>query len=93
MAVIILSFIIVAAILYPRLPAQLPMQWSMNGEVNYTLPKLPVVSVMVLVDLGFGIYTLWLHRSAQRIPVKDFLVSLLFPILFSIVLVATQIRL
>jgi len=92
LSVFVIGFIAIAAFLYPKLPAQIPMQWGLNGKVNYTLPKLPVVSIMVLVDLGFGLYTVFLHRAAERIPGKDFMTSLLFPILFSILLGVTQIR-
>jgi len=91
-AVAVIGFIALAAILYPKLPAEIPMQWGINGKVNYTLPKLPVVSIMVIVETGFSLYTLFLHRAAVRIPGKDFMTSLLFPILFSILLVVTQIR-
>jgi uncharacterized membrane protein len=92
MAVLVIGFIALAAFLYPKLPAQIPMQWGLNGKVNYALPKLPVVSVMVLVDLGFGLYTVFLHRAADHIPGKDFMTSLILPIIFSILLGVTQIR-
>jgi uncharacterized membrane protein len=92
MALCIIGFLVLAAFLYPKLPAQIPMQWGLSGKVNYAWPKLPVVIVMVLVDLGFGLYTLFVHRTAVKIPGKDFLVALLFPILFSIILGVTQIR-
>jgi uncharacterized membrane protein len=92
MAGLVIGFIALAAFLYPKLPAQIPMQWGLNGKVNYALPRQLVVSLMVLVDLGFGSYTVWLHRTADRIPMKDFMTSLVFPILFSIILGITQIR-
>jgi uncharacterized membrane protein len=92
MAIAIVGFAALAAFLYPKLPAQIPMQWGLSGKVNYTLPKLPVVCVMLVVDLGFGLYTLFMHRTAAKIPGKDFIASLVFPILFSIILIVTQIR-
>jgi hypothetical protein len=68
------------------------MQWGLNGKVNYSLPKLPVVVIMVLVESAFGLYTAFLHRAAEKIPNKDFFTALVFPLIFSIILLLTQIR-
>jgi uncharacterized membrane protein len=92
MAVLGIGFIALVAILYPKLPANVPMQWGLNGKVNYSLPKLPVVVIMVLVESAFGLYTAFLHRKASKIPNKDFFTALVFPLLFSFILLLTQIR-
>lgn len=91
-SVLCVGFIVLLAFLYPSLPAQIPMQWGLNGKVNYTLAKLPVVLVMIIVELGFGMYSIFLHRNDDKIPLRDFVTALLFPTLFSIVLLITQIH-
>ena len=92
MATLTIGFIMLSAFLYPKLPANMPMQWGLNGKVNYTLPKLPVVLIMVLVESAFSLFTVFLHRADVKIPNKDFFTALLFPLLFSVVLLLTQIN-
>lgn len=47
---------LVTAIVYSFLPDQMPMQFSLSGEVNYTFPKYLGVCVIPLLSLGI---TLW----------------------------------
>ena len=35
----IMFYLIYVLLLYPKLPSDLPMQFSISGEVNWTLPK------------------------------------------------------
>ena len=92
MAILGVGFIALVAFLYPKLPANMPMQWGLNGKVNYTLPKLPVVLIMGLVETAFSLFTVFLHRTDVKIPNKDFFTALLFPLLFSVILLLTQIN-
>lgn len=62
---ITIAFIIcglVTVIVYSQLPLQMPMQFSLSGEVNYTLPKYIGVSVMPLLALGI---TLWQYYQEE----------------------------
>ena len=35
----IMFYLIYVLLIYPKLPSDLPMQFSISGEVNWTLPK------------------------------------------------------
>jgi hypothetical protein len=89
-SVVVIAFVGLALFLYPSLPANIPMQWGLSGKVNYSLPKLPVVVAMVAIDVGFGVYSTFMHRAEKKIPRKDFLAALLFPIIFSLLLLIPQ---
>jgi hypothetical protein len=40
--------------------------------------------------VGFGFYSTFMHRAEESIPRKDFLAALLFPIIFSLLLLIPQ---
>lgn len=48
--------IFVTAIVYPFLPNQMPMQFSLSGEVNYTFPKYLGVWAIPLLSLGIALW-------------------------------------
>lgn len=48
--VIIIMFLF-AAIMLPFLPKEIPMQWSFDGTVSYTLPKILGVWLFPLIGL------------------------------------------
>ncbi len=78
--------VIVVAVLYNGLPAMIPMQWGINGKVNYSWPKLPIVIGMIAVNVVFNAYSWILHKNDEKISNKDFLTSVVFMIICLVVL-------
>jgi len=67
--------IVVLAVLYPFLPAQIPMQYSLTGSVNRYADKLLAVLTAVGVNGALSLYTIF--TSQDKIPTKNFIVSVL----------------
>lgn len=49
--------LVIAAILYPSLPEELPRQWGFDGQVNSTWHKFYAVLIAPIVSLGIWILT------------------------------------
>ncbi len=92
MYAMMVGFVALVVFLYPSLPAQLPMQWGLDGKVNYSLPKLPVVIGMVVANLGYNVYSARMHRNEERIPWRDFMTSFIIFGVFTVILAMTLIR-
>lgn len=48
--------VVVTVLIYPAIPDQMPMQFSLTREVNYTFPKYIGVSVIPLLALSVAIW-------------------------------------
>jgi len=67
--------VVVLAVLYPFLPAQIPMQYSFTGSVNRYADKLVAVLTAVGVNGALSLYNVF--TSLDKIPPKNFIVSIL----------------
>jgi len=81
-----LGFLVLLFLLYPGLPEQFPMQWGVDGKVNYSFPKLVAVSGMTLIQVAFHGFSIFTHRNDTKIPSKDFFTSLLIFGIFTAIL-------
>ena len=71
---IFLLLVIILAILYPNLPAQIPMQYSFTGTVNRYSDKLTAVLTALGINLGLFLYNILVFKD--KIPTKNFMVSI-----------------
>ena len=53
---LLIAYGLVLAGLFPFLPNDIPMQYSMTGAVNYTFPKFLALIVMFALNLGLVVY-------------------------------------
>ncbi len=67
--------VVVLAVLYPFLPAQIPMQYSFTGSVNRYADKLVAVLTAVGMNGALSLYNIF--TSQDKIPPKNFIVSIL----------------
>ena len=54
--------IIISLILYPRLPEDIPMQFNIHGEANWTLPKMIGLWIMPCLQI---VLLLW-NRNKEN---------------------------
>jgi uncharacterized membrane protein len=59
--IVLVGMVLFAIAVYPRLPAEIPTHWGLNGEVNGTMPKFP--GAFLLPGIAFII---WLALPALR---------------------------
>lgn len=79
--------VVVLAVLYPFLPAQIPMQYSFTGSVNRYADKLVAVLTAVGVNGALSLYNVF--TSLDKIPPKNFIVSILLTFISIIVISAS----
>lgn len=88
---ILLSFFIVLTvilvILYPVLPARIPMQYSFTGSVNRYADKWIVVLGAVGINGTLSLYNIFLFKD--KIPAKNFIVSI-FVYLVSVIAIGAS---
>jgi len=71
---------------YPYLPESIPMQFSMTGEVNWTLPTTTAIIAFATICMFYGGYVIIRYSKADVYPKKDILIALLLPLFFSFIL-------
>lgn len=59
--------------LYPKLPNDLPMQFSMSGEVNWTLPKL----LGLFMSLGIELILIVSYLVKKENEMSTFMITVL----------------
>lgn len=82
-----LAFSVFAALSFPYLPAEIPMQFSMSGQVNWSLPTTYAIIAFSGICMAAVAYLIIRYKDESHYPVKDALVALLLPILFDIILI------
>jgi uncharacterized membrane protein len=70
--------VIVLFVLYPYLPALIPMQYSFTGSVNRYADKLTAVLTSIGVNLALLLYNIFMFK--EKIPSKNFIVSIIIAI-------------
>lgn len=89
------TIILINALIYPlfllffyaKLPETIPMQFSMSGKVNWSLPLNPALIVFAAIFCLYFGFILIKHKDATLYPMKDWLLALILPELFVTVLV------
>lgn len=64
--VLLIISLLLTALFFGLLPANVPMQWGMDGTVNYTFPK----QVAVLLLPALSVY--WTFRGWRRPDLANF---------------------
>ena len=68
------AYCIYVALVCPFLPNDLPMQFSLSGEVNWTLPKMVGILMFLAVPLILNIMTLKKKEKEMSSIVTSFLI-------------------
>ena len=68
------AYCIYVALVYPFLPNDLSMQFSLSGEVNWTLPKMVGILMFLAVPLILNIMTLKKKEKEMSSIVTSFLI-------------------
>lgn len=79
--ILVLSFVVLVislVILFPFLPDKVPLQYSLTGSVNRYADKW--LAVLGAIGLNGVLFLYTLFTSKDVIPVKNFIVSALLPI-------------
>ena len=74
-------------IFYSRLPETIPMQFSVSGQVNWSLPLNTALLAFTGVFVFYFSYIFFKNKASERYPVKDWLFALILPELYIVVLV------
>lgn len=72
---------------YAKLPEAIPMQFSISGQVNWSLPLNTALLAFAGVFVFYFLYIFIKHRASDRYPFKDWLFALMLPELYIVVLV------
>jgi uncharacterized membrane protein len=70
--------VIVLFVLYPYLPALIPMQYSFTGSVNRYADKLTAILTSIGINLALLLYNIFMFK--EKIPSKNFIVSIIIAI-------------
>lgn len=70
-------FLVVLAGFYIVLPNDVPMQYALDGSVNYTLPKLLAVGVMLGLQLLYAGYAKLRFPGTEPYPSKVLFTALI----------------
>jgi len=71
--------VLILIISYPFLPDQIPMQFSLTGDVNRYAQKLVAVLTAVLINGALFLYTVIVNK--EKIPTKQILSSILVSVI------------
>ncbi len=94
-----LTFILLNALTFPlflilffgHLPERIPMQFSMSGKVNWSLP---LTTGLLAFSAFFAIYVIQLFfrfRKDESYPMKDTLIALFIPEFFIAILIVAMV--
>lgn len=81
--IILLSFfglvVLILVIVYPFLPAQIPMQYSLTGSVNRYAEKF--VAVLTAIGINGALFLYNFFGFKEKIPTKNFIVSIVLSVI------------
>ncbi|MBO7274372.1 MAG: DUF1648 domain-containing protein [Clostridia bacterium] len=67
-SIIVLLPIVAGVFLWERLPAQIPIHWSLSGEIDQYVPKFVAVVVFPLVMLALHWVSFFNRRNREAEP-------------------------
>lgn len=76
---------------YGQLPESVPMQFSLSGKVNWSLPLNAALTAFIGFFVIYVGQVFFRFRKDERYPQKDTLVALFLPELFVIILIIAMI--
>lgn len=80
--IILISFfllvVLILAALYPILPAQIPMQYSLTGSVNRYADKLVAILTSIGINGVLLLYNIFVFKD--KIPTKNMIASIIVSI-------------
>lgn len=68
-----IALLLISAVLYPFLPSDIPMQFSISGEANWTLPKVYAILILPFIE---GIILVTHQKPESRTQVLILLIGL-----------------
>lgn len=86
-----LAFSVFAVLAFPYLPAEIPMQFSVSGQVNWSLPTTYAIITFAGICMVAIAILIIRYKNEDKYPLRDALVALLLPIVFDIILIIAMI--
>lgn len=86
-----LAFSLFTVFTFPYLPETIPMQFSVSGQVNWSLPTTTAIIAFSSICMTAGAYLIIRYKSQESYPMKDASVVLLLPIFFDVILIIAMI--
>lgn len=71
--------VLILVIVYPFLPAQIPMQYSLTGSVNRYAEKF--VAVLTAIGINGALFLYNFFGFKEKIPTKNFIVSIVLSVI------------
>jgi len=71
--------VLILVIVYPILPAQIPMQYSFTGSVNRYTEKFMAVLTAIGINAALFLYNFFGFK--EKIPTKNFIVSIVLSVI------------
>lgn len=79
--------VLILLLLYPILPAQIPMQYSITGSVNRYADKFAAVLTVLGINGILLLYNIFGFK--EKIPTKNFLVGIVFSVISVVAICAS----
>lgn len=76
---------------YAQLPESVPMQFSLSGQVNWSLPLNVALFAFVAFFVVFVGQVTYRFRKDDTYPIKDSIVAIFLPLFFIAILVVAMI--
>jgi hypothetical protein len=86
-----LSFPIFLLFFYSKLPETIPMQFSLSGKVNWSLPLNVALFAFVSFFVVYVGQVMFRFKDEETYPKKDTVLSIILPELFIMVLIVSMI--
>ena len=84
-SIIVLLPILAGFLLWDRLPAQIPIHWSLSGEIDQHVPKLVAVVVFPLVMLALHWISFFSKRDREGGALFYWVIPVITLVLFAVV--------
>lgn len=85
------TFPLFLVIFYEQLPESVPMQFSLTGQVNWSLPLNVALFAFVAFFVVFVGQVTYRFRKDDTYPIKDSIVAILMPLFFIVILLIAMI--
>ncbi|HET6785472.1 MAG TPA: DUF1648 domain-containing protein [Erysipelotrichaceae bacterium] len=79
--------VLILVIVYPILPAQIPMQYSLTGSVNRYADKF--VAVLTAIGINGALFLYNFFGFKEKIPTKNFIVSIVLSVISVVAICAS----
>jgi len=79
--------VLILVVVYPILPAQIPMQYSFTGSVNRYADKF--VAVLTAIGINGALFLYNFFGFKEKLPIKNFIVSIIISVVSVVAICAS----